>query len=52
MSDDIINILNLNLDIVQSYSSTVSQNHLFYRITFIRKDFLCPLCLHKLTFKD
>lgn len=52
MSDDIINILNLNLDIVQSYSSTISQNQLFYRITFVRKNFLCPLCFHKLLFKD
>lgn len=52
MSDDIINILNLNPDIVQSCSSQIVENRILYRITFIRKDFFCPNCLNKLVFKD
>ena len=52
MNDDIINILNLNYDIVQSCYSKKIKNSIYYTITFIRKDFPCPICFNKLIFKD
>lgn len=52
VSDDIINILNLNPDIVQSCFSKKDKDKIVYSITLIRKDFFCPNCLGKLSFKD
>lgn len=52
MYDDIINILNLNLDDVQSCSSKRDGNHITYFITLIKKDIICPHCSSKLVLKD
>ena len=52
MYDDIINILNLNHSDVQSCSSKNQNNCISYFITLIRKEFICPYCLHKLSIKD
>lgn len=52
MYDDIINILNFNHSDVQSCSSKNQNNCITYFITLIRKDFIYPYCLHKLSIKD
>lgn len=52
MSDDIINILNLNYSHVQSCSSKKDNNSIIYFVTLARKDFICPLCATKLKIKD
>lgn len=52
MTDDIINILNLNYSDVQSCSSKKDNNCITYFITLIRKDIICPNCTAKLKIKD